>query len=67
MTLLINIVELLQEDEVESLDNDCGIIMAPAPKCDKFTYFRDGKQKIGKFEQIFLVNLFEIFYFLHCF
>ncbi|KAF8771113.1 hypothetical protein HNY73_018567 [Argiope bruennichi] len=35
------------EEETESLSNDCGIVMPPVPKCDKYTYFRDGKRKIG--------------------
>ncbi|XP_055953568.1 anoctamin-7-like [Argiope bruennichi] len=34
------------EEETESLSNDCGIVMPPVPKCDKYTYFRDGKRKI---------------------
>ncbi|GIY33485.1 uncharacterized protein CEXT_536221, partial [Caerostris extrusa] len=33
------------EEETESPSNDCGIMMPPVPKCDKFTYFRDGKRK----------------------
>ncbi|GFT20393.1 uncharacterized protein NPIL_50091 [Nephila pilipes] len=39
------------EEEAESLSNDCGIVMPPVPKCDKYTFFRDGKRKIGNISQ----------------
>ncbi|GFX41350.1 hypothetical protein TNCV_1654331 [Trichonephila clavipes] len=38
-----------REEDAESLSNDCGIMMPPVPKCDKYTFFRDGKRKIGNY------------------